>query len=75
LLFESHERLHVHGSAAAERDRHIVAAVLAFLADLVRNPPHGWMVEERDFDDRLCGIGQPVVTLDVRQRVREDQLD
>ncbi len=59
-------------ASPAHRDRHVVAAVLAFGADASRHPPHGGVIEEDGFRQRLQDVDREVVTPDVRDLVRQD---
>ena len=52
----------------------IVAAMLAFDADLAGEPPYGGMVEEQTLGDALQQVDQVIVTADMRQLVRQQRL-
>ena len=52
----------------------IVAAMLAFGADLAGEPPHRGMVEQQALGDALQQVDQVIVTADVRQLVRQQRL-
>ena len=73
--FELGERLRVADRVTADRDRDVVAAVLALHPNPVRHPPHCRMVEQQRLGDRLQHVHRVVVAADVRELVREDRLD
>ena len=74
-LLETNERLHVAFPIAARGHSQVVAAVFAQDAQLVRNPPHGRMVEEQGFDDRLNQVHEIVVPPHVCELVRQDRFE
>src|ERR1700730_6835117 len=72
-LFEGGERSGVGNPIAAGGHGQVVAAAFALLADAVRNPPHGWMIEEERFDRGLRQIHEIVTSPHVSQFMREQR--
>ena len=69
------ERRDIDQAIAADRDRQIVAAVLALGAHFGRHPPHGRVIEEQRLDDRLQQVDEIVVPPHVRELVRENRFE
>ena len=69
---ETFERARIADRVPAEGNRDVVAAVLAFDAEAVGQPPHGRVEEEDGLDGRLDQVDRVVVPAHVRQLVGQD---
>jgi hypothetical protein len=71
-LFQREQRCSVCLPISAARgDSDVIAAILAFLANAIREPPCSGMKEEQGLDDTLEHIREKIVTPDVRELVSE----
>jgi len=73
-LLEIDQRPGVGELVSGEFDGDVVAAVLALVADLPRDPPHGGVIEEQGLGDDLEQVDQVVASPDVGQLVGQDAL-
>ena len=67
-----HEResARVFGWIAANGERYVVAAIFAFGANALAEPPHGRVIEEKRFDGYLEEVHEGVEAADMRQLMR-----
>ena len=70
--FDRRECFRVFDRVAAHAQRHVVATVLALDSQPAGQPPHGRMIEEQGFSDRLDQVDEVIVPLNVRELVRQD---
>jgi len=68
-LFHEGQRTSVFGGIAADRERHIVAAIFAFATNAFAQPPDRRVVEEQSFGGNLKQVEESIKAADVRQFV------
>jgi hypothetical protein len=68
-LFHHGQSARVFDGVAADRDRRFVAAMLAFGANALVQPPDCRMIEQKRFDTDLEHIHKGIEPLDVRELV------
>src|SRR4029077_4170755 len=73
-LFHEREGARVFNGVAAESYRDVIAAVFAFGADSLVQPPDCGMVEEQRLDADLEHVDKGIEALDVREFVGDDSL-
>ena len=73
-LFHQREGARIFDGVAAESDGHVIAAVLAFGANSFIEPPDRGMVEEQRLHANLENVYKRIEAPDVRQFVRDHQL-
>ena len=73
-LFHQREGARVFNGVAAESHRDVIAAVFAFGADSLVQPPDCGMVEEQRLDADLEDVDKGIEALDVREFVGDDRL-
>jgi hypothetical protein len=74
-FFHQREGARVFDGVPAERDCHIVAAMLTFRTNPFIEPPDCGMIEEQSLDANLEDIYKRIKALDVRQFVGDDNLE
>ncbi len=75
VRFEIGESLRIDERIAGDCYGDVVAAVFAFEADVVRDPPDCRVVEKRGFRDTLQDVDEVIVAADVGELVREQRFD
>ena len=74
-FFENEQRVRVLACvAAAACNGNVITAALALVTCPIGYPPSCWMIKEKGLENRLKKIDQVVVTLDVRELVREQHV-